>query len=257
MILGGFPTNTIEKCSLSTLRTSVMEALYDGYRYKSVETVCDALQPYVDIDLYSMYEADFLYLLASIDKTSYPESFRVFEWRCQSDREGSPCNTLNTETVRFHKVVINPLHDLPEGLALPKISSFDAAYGKTNPMYQAARWIDSDLPYDELMKVVKYNDLLFAAQHMYSSADQVIHLTCSRCMSKHVVKKPIDPISFLRTYSPASMMNMTLNLAASLKTYMPDDMPLQKLLYWHSCWEKDKNEAEQQRRTKEARNGRK
>ena len=261
MLVGGFPSSPDLEIEVRPLYTSCLEAIYNSAHYASADMLCEALQPYVDYSLLDMCEPDFIYLLAFIDKQSFPESTRDFDWRCiteiEKDGKTKVCNTRNTETVRHHRIIFKPMPKLPTGLRYPIMRTFDRAAELESDMAQACRWIDTDLDYDSTLSAISYSDLLLAAQNMHVTAEQEIGLKCSICLTPHMVRKPLNPLTFLRTFSPKSVMNMQLNLTVSLHSYIPDDIPVQKLLYWHSCWEKDKNEAEKEKRMREAKHGRK
>lgn len=255
MRVAGFPTQSSLEADIQKLKVSAMEAIYTAYKQESAELLCDALQPYVSLDLMDMTEPDFVYLLALLDKFSYPESTRDFEWHCHAIKNGKDCDTLNTETIRHHRPIFMKARPLPVGIKYPIMRTFDAAREYNNELAQAARWIDTDLSYEETLANLSYRDLLRIKPYMQITGEQELKLKCSSCLSEYKVKKPIDLLGFLRTYSPTSIMNMQLNLAVAVHHMVPATEELERLLYWHSCWEKDRNEAERKRRL-EAQRGR-
>lgn len=255
MIVAGFPLDKEWEVSVTKLKVSAMEDIYTAYKQKSVDLLCDALQPYVGTDLLSMAEPDFIYLLAVIDKSSYPESTRDFEWHCHAVVDGKDCDSLNTETIRYHRPIFMQPKPLPEGIKYPIMSTYDKAKEYSSELAEAARWLDSDLDYDRTLRSMSYRDLLAIKPYMQATGEQEIRLKCSHCLTEYTVRKPIDPLGYLRVFSPTSIMNMQLNLAAALHHMVPTTEELERLLYWHSCWEKDKNEAEKKRRL-EANRGR-
>ncbi len=251
----GFPLHPDLVVNIGKLKIYTMETIHTAYDIESIELLCKALQEYVDIDLLEMDEPDFIYLLAVIDKTSFPESTRDFEWHCNADINGRSCDSRNTETVRHFRPIFLKPRQLPEGLRYPKMKTYDRAKELGGDLAQAARWIDSDLDYDSTLKYTSYSDLLEAKQYMHPTGEQEIKLKCAHCITPYTVKRPIDPISYLRVFSPRSILNMKLNLAVAIHSMMPDTSYMSELLYFHSCWEKDKNEAEKKRRLEEAKRG--
>jgi hypothetical protein len=253
MMVSGFPTDDELEVEIQKLKVSAMEDIYTAYKQKSVDLLIRALQPYVGIDLSSMPEPDFIYLLAILDKVSYPESTRDFEWHCHAQINGKDCDSLNTETIRYHRPIFLKARPLPQGIRYPLMNTFDRAVEVGGELAQAARWIDSDLNYDQTLRNITYRDLLAVKPYMQITGEQEIKLKCGHCLTPYTVRKQIDPLAYLRVYSPTSIMNMQLNLAVAVHHMVPATEELERLLYWHSCWEKDKNEAEKKRRLEAAR----
>lgn len=266
-----------EDVSIGQVLCSSMRSLYNAVTYKQPRVLVRELAKYVSVDLESMLLEDFRYLLAMFDRTSWTESHRMYEWRCTSvyhlDADGYPhlakpldrrtrpvdCNMLNTEEVPNARVITQPMRTLPEGFHHPRVSHY-LDYCDLRDEYgdlaEYAMWIASDTPLAETLQHVSLEQLAQAKGVMYSICDVETKLKCNRCMREYTIHKPLDILSFLRVYNDKAMMDMALNLSTVLNIYMPDDAPLSKLLYWHSCYVKDKAEAEEAKRVREAQKGR-
>lgn len=260
--------------SIGKIKCSSMASLYNAVKYEQPRILVRELSKYTNADIPNMLLEDFRYLIAMFDKTSWPESHRMYEWRCSNiyhlDNDGFPhldkptdcytkpvqCSVLNTEEIPRVRVEVNPAHELPEGFHHPRVSHF-LDYCDLKDTYGAlaeyAMWIDSDKTLADTLATCSYDDLVRAKNIMYTICEVVIPLTCNRCRKKYTVRNPLDILDFLRVMSDQSMMDMMLNLVNAMSVYLPDDAELAKLLYWHSCYIKDKNAAEEKRRLDDVR----
>lgn len=259
--------------TVQQIHTRSMSAFYNANKYKLARQLVLTLNSYVNLDLFSMLLEDFKYLCALIDKDSWPEGFRTYEWRCAQpfhvdvlrnmylDKPSHiatkpiPCKRLNTEEVRDQRIITDPFYELPEGYKWPTVldwveaNDLEEQYGQ---LAQDAMWIDSDLSIADTLKYTSMEDLMGSRQYQNSLVNVRTVLKCAACVRRYTDISPLNPIGFFRTNSDKAMMDMSLNLTSALDSYIPDDMPIKKFLYWYSCYVKDKNEAEEARRLAEA-----
>ena len=263
---------------IAPLTLRAMSALYNASKYELPVILIDALQPYVNVNIMDMLEEDFKQLLAWFDKSSYPESLRNYNWRCTKPYWANAdnhilyddpndeaykifdCKTLNSEQVRDFKVTSNPLFDLPESMKWPTVRDMVECYtaideGHSPQIAEAAKWFVAEgaTLSDRIIKM-KMSDVIRINHKRVSCVNIRTTFKCNCCGRKYAHSAPMNPMKFLRTYSPQSIMDMSWNLTSFLDAYIPDDVPLMKFLYWHGCYVKDRNEAEERRRLAEAAN---
>lgn len=246
-----------------------MSSLYNAQKYKLPDLFVDTLQRFTNVNLREMYLEDFRYMIAMFDKNSWPQSHRMFEWRCSMnyfvDMQGMthyerphgrkyvevPCKLLNTEDVMRHKVIEHKWRDLPEGLRHPTVGRWIEAELLSETMDRTivtnAMYIDSDLSLDQTIDYVNPSEVINAGQYVYISCELETTHKCNRCFRTYKYKNAINILGFFRVYSDTSMMNMTLDLASAKNIYVPDDITINKLLYWHSAYVQDKQRAEEAR----------
>lgn len=265
---------------IAPLTLATMRGLYNGSTYSLPRILIDTLQPYVNVPIMDMYEEDFKFLLAWFDRSSYPESLRNYNWRCVkpywANADGDlkyddpidpefkqyECNYLNSEQVRHFKVGKSEFTDLPDGLHWPTVrewvDSLEAVEaGHSEVVADAAKWLYPEITsiHDRIIKMT-YADMLFVRHSKEVCVYVEMQFMCNKCFRKYTHRAPLNPLKFLRVYSPSTIMDMAWNLTSFLDAYVPDDMPLMKFLYWHSCYVKDKNAAAERRALESAkRNG--
>lgn len=256
-----------------------MPSLHNAQKYILPEMFVSTLQHFTNVDLMDMLLEDFRYFILMFEKSSWPESHRIYNWRCvlpfyiasggerhytRPPRIRSreiECNKLNTEEIAHQKIKIKPWQKMPEGFKHPTVrrwlEHFDLVekYGATA---EAAIWIDSDVDLETTIKLSSLTQLVKAKQVSFRVCELETKFKCNHCLRQYTSAQPIEILNHLRTYSDQSLMNMSLDLAASNKIYFPDDGALMKLLYWYSCYIKDRNAADEERRKRlAARGGRK
>jgi len=256
-----------------------MPSLYNAQKYVLPEMFVNTLQHFTNVDLMDMLLEDFRYFILMFEKSSWPESHRIYNWRCvlpfyiasggerhytRPPRIRSreiECNKLNTEEIAHQKIKVKPWQKMPEGYKHPTVrrwvEHFDLVekYGETA---EAAIWIDSDVDLETTIKLSSLSQLVKAKQVSFRICELETKFKCNHCLRQYTSAQPIEILNHLRSYSDQSIMNMSLDLAASNKIYFPDDGALMKLLYWYSCYIKDRNAADEERRKRAAvRGGRK
>lgn len=253
---------------INQITANHMNSLYNAQKYKLPELLADTLQHFTNIKVREMLLEDFRYMLAMFDKDSWIVSHRMYEWRCESDfyvdathnryyqrpvgrkYHVVKCNRLNTEEVSKFRVVGNPWRKLPNGLRHPTvqrwIEAVELAETEGDVAFKAM-WIDSDLSLDATLDNTSPEELMFAERHMFASCELETEFKCGNCFRTYKQRSQIDLLNFFRVHSSTSMMNMALDLTTSKGAYIPDDIPIAKLLYWHSCFIKDKQRAEEER----------
>lgn len=246
-----------------------MSSLFNAQKHKLPELFVDTLQRFTNVRIRDMYLEDFRYMLAMIDRNSWPQSHRLYEWRCTQtffvDMRGEryydrprgrkfvevECNLLNTEEVMRQKIVTHKWRALPQGLRHPTVQRWiDAellAETEDRTQVMNAMYIDSDIPLAQTLEYASPVELLNASNYVFVSCELETTHKCNRCFRTYTYKSPIDILGYFRVFSDTSMMNMTLDLASAKNIYVPDDITINKLLYWHSAYVHDKNKAEEQR----------
>lgn len=251
------------------ITADAMSSLYNAQKHKLPELFVDTLQRFTNVRVRDMYLEDFRYMLAMIDRNSWPQSHRLYEWRCTQtffvDMRGEryydrprgrkfvevECSLLNTEEVMRQKIVTHKWRDLPQGLRHPTVQRWiDAellAETEDRTQVMNAMYIDSDIPLAQTLEYADPVELLEASNYVFVSCELETTHKCNRCFRTYTYKSPIDILGYFRVFSDTSMMNMTLDLASAKNIYVPDDITINKLLYWHSAYVHDKNKAEEQR----------
>lgn len=246
-----------------------MGSLYNAQKYTLPDLFVDTLQQFTNVNIREMLLEDFRYMVAMFDKDSWPQSHRMYEWRCTMpfyvDMHGErtyerprgrkhvevPCTMLNTEEVMKHRVVTHKWRDVPEGLCHPTVQRWiDAellADTMDRTMVMNAMYIDSDLPLVETVKYATPMELIYAGRFQFASCELETKHKCNRCFREYKYTNPINILSYLRVFSDTSVMNMTLDLASAKNIYVPDEMTINKLLYWHGAYVQDKQRAEEAR----------
>lgn len=74
-------------------------------------------------------------------------------------------------------------------------------------------------------------------------------LTCFDCTSKPTITNKMTMYDVLPSIDNTSMMNMQYTLMGKMGIVTDEKLPLQKLLYWHSAYLKDKQNRQQAART--------
>lgn len=253
----------------SQFTVNYMPSLYNAQKYDLPEVYVRTLQHFTNVDLMDMLLEDFRLFILMFEKNSWPESHRIYNWRCtmpfyitgsnERHYDRPPrlrsreieCNKLNTEEIARQKIIQNPWKEMPQGYRHPTVrrwvEHFELLdkYGKDA---EAAIWIDSDVDLETTIQLSSLSELRKAKKVSFRSCEMEIIFKCNHCFRQYVTRQPIEILGHLRTFSDQSMMNMSLDLAASNKIYFPDDGTLMKLLYWYSCYIKDKNLADEERR---------
>lgn len=256
-------------CRISQITADAMSSLFNAQKHKLPELFVDTLQRFTNVKVREMYLEDFRYMLAMFDRNSWPQSHRLYEWRCTTpffvDMRGEryydrprgckfvevDCGLLNTEEVMRQRIVQHKWRDLPRGLRHPTVQRWiDAellAEHENRTQVMNAMYIDSDIPLAQTLEYADPIELLNASNYVYVSCELETTHKCNRCFRTYTYKSPIDILGYFRVFSDTSMMNMTLDLASAKNIYVPDDITINKLLYWHSAYVHDKNKAEEQR----------
>lgn len=254
---------------IKRITADAMPSLYNAQKYKLPDLFVDTLARFTNVNVREMYLEDFRYMIAMFDKDSWPQSHRMYEWRCNEpfyvDMHGErhyerptgrkyvkvPCGVLNTEEVMRHRVISHEWCKLPEGLRHPTVQRWIEAellaetFDRT--MAMNAMYIDSDLPLEQTLLYVNPMEIINAGHYAFTSCELETKHVCNRCFRTYTYTTPIDLLGYFRVYSDTSMMNMTLDLASAKSIYVPDDVSIKKLLYWHSSYVQDKNKAEEAR----------
>lgn len=246
-----------------------MPSLYNAQKYVLPEMFVKTLQHFTNVDLMEMLLEDFRLFILMFEKNSWPDSHRIYNWRCtlpfyitgdgQRHYSRPPrrrsreidCNKLNTEEIARQKIIQNRWQEMPEGFRHPTVrrwvEHFDLVEKYGNDA-EAAIWIDSDVDLETTIKLSSLSTLRKARKLSFRICELETRFKCNHCLREYTSRQPIEILGHLRTYSDQSMMNMSLDLAASNKIYFPDDGTLMKLLYWYSCYIKDRNAADEERR---------
>ncbi len=262
---------------LNHLNVAHLTPLYNAQHYSLAHTFIKTIQQVINVDLMQMYLEDFRYLLAMIDKISWTQGHRVFEWRCTNpyyvtyDNQRHyevprgrrfkqvDCNSLNTEEISNMRVVNNKWKKLPTGMVHPTVARWIQAQDACETIGDIAfdvMWIDSDLSIEETLDAVPYRDILEVRAHKYSICECVSNFKCNICLRKYENRQPLELLNFLRVYSETSIMNMTHDLAVHRKILVPDDMTVKKLFYWHGLLLKDLQHAAEERAKRNSKNRR-
>lgn len=256
-------------CRISQITADAMSSLFNAQKHKLPELFVDTLQRFTNVKIREMYLEDFRYMLAMFDRNSWPQSHRLYEWRCTTpffvDMRGEryydrpkgckfvevECNLLNTEEVMRQRVIQHKWRDLPKGLRHPTVQRWIEAEllaeHENRTQVMNAMYIDSDIPLAQTLEYADPIELLEASNYVYVSCELETTHKCNRCFRTYKYTNPIDILGYFRVFSDTSMMNMTLDLASAKNIYVPDDITINKLLYWHSAYVHDKNKAEEQR----------
>lgn len=252
---------------IKKISADYMTGLYNAQKYKLPDLLVDTLAHFTNVNIRDMYLEDFRYMLAMFDKDSWPRSHRMYEWRCTQpffvDMQGKrhykrpldrmsnevECNMLNTEEVSKFRTVTNKWRDMPQGLCHPTVARWIEAYvlsEEIGDIALQAMYIDSDLSIRDTINNTPPDELMRAAQHMFEICELETTFKCGRCFREYTQRTPVDLLGYLRTYSDTSMMNMTMDLTTNKGAYIPDDILIGKLLYWHSCFIKDMQRAKEE-----------
>lgn len=261
--------------TIGRLLTSDMALLHNACQYELAPQFVQAIQRIVNVNLMDMLEEDFKYLLAWVDKTSYPDALRNYNWRCVKPYWADAnnvvvfndpnsvkfkkfeCLKLNSEQVRDMSVIQTKMHTLPSNMHWPTVrewvESVEAQDQGFDPrVVEVAKWWNSDKRVEDRIQDITFRESVQVRAYIDSKVQVKLKLKCNFCGRVYEHTQPLKLFKFLRTYSPTSIMDMAWNLTSYLESYIPDDVPLVKFLYWHSCYVKDKNEMEEKRRIQEA-----
>lgn len=262
---------------IKQVTADAMSSLYNAQKYKLPDLFVDTMQRFTNVSIRDMYLEDFRYMIAMFDRNSWPQSHRLYEWRCTQnffvDMTGErhyerprgrkfvevQCGLLNTEEVARQRIIEHKWRDMPTGLRHPLVRHWieaeTLAETENRTQVMNAMYVDSDLPLAQTMIYADPVDLLNASNYSFVSVELETTHKCNRCLRVYKHTNAIEILNYLRVFSDTSMMNMTLDLASAKNIYVPDDIPINKLLYWHSAYVHDKNKAEEARALARARNG--
>lgn len=91
--------------------------------------------------------------------------------------------------------------------------------------------------------IAEENAYSFALRDKYKHSVSLSYkLLCGDCGHSPTVTKELDGFNSLPVVSSDSVMNMQYTLMGKLHCTLGEDTPLQKLLYWHSAYQKDKQD---------------
>ncbi len=219
-------------------------------------------------------------ILNRLNKIQLDPSFKKFSSQQLRDRglHSGCCETKNTiplSDVSIKQVRLPKHAELPDAFEYPRVSTlieYDESYADDVEMQDiasCARWIKRGDNLNEkilfLEKIIRregldvLNSIKALRQNFFHGIKDVYVLDCHRCDTKTRVENIPNILKFFNTTSEESVLNMQFNLANAIHFPIGEDIPAKKLLYWHSCYEKDLIEKEEKRRLKEAtrRQGRK
>lgn len=212
-------------------------------------------------------------ILNRLKKIQLNPRFKKFSTQQLKDKglHVGDCGTKNTiplSNVSIKQIRLPEDAELPEILDYPRVSTlieYDEKYAddpELNEIADCARWIkDGDtLPekINNLEKLIRkkgldlINQIKAIKKNFYHGVKDVYVLDCHRCDTKTRVENVPSILKFFNTTSEESVLNMQYNLANAINFPVGEDIPAKKLLYWHSCYEKDLIEKEEKRRLKEA-----
>lgn len=252
---------------IEKISADFMSSLYNAQKYKLPELLVDTLNHFTNVNIREMYLEDFRYMLAMFDKDSWPTSHRMYEWRCtrpfyvdmKHERHYTrpldrvyhevQCNMLNTEEVSKFRVKTNKWQDMPRGLRHPTVQRWIEAYTLSEDIGDIAlqaMYIDSDLSILDTIANTDPDEMMNVANYAFEICELETTFKCGKCFRTYTQSTPIDLLGYLRTYSDTSMMNITLDLTTNKGAYVPDDIKIGKLLYWHSCFIKDMQRAKEE-----------
>lgn len=252
---------------IEKISSDYMTSLYNAQKYKLPELLVDTLTKFTNVNLREMYLEDFRYMLAMFDKDSWPASHRMYEWRCTRpfyvdmrhnrhytrplDRQYHEvqCNMLNTEEVSKFRVVTNKWRNLPQGMKHPTVQRWIDAYvisEEIGDIAFRAMYIDSDLGLMDTINNTDPDEIMNVSNYMFEICELETTFKCGRCTREYKQRTQIDLLGYLRTYSDTSMMNMMMDLTTNKGAYIPDNILIGKLLYWHSCFIKDMQRAKEE-----------
>lgn len=263
------PSGRVDVRIESQFTINYMASLYNAQKYVLPEMFVQTLQHFTNVDLMEMLLEDFRYFILMFEKSSWPESHRIYNWTCalpfyvtgdgQRHYDRPPrvrsreidCNKLNTEEIARQQIKTYPWKKVPEGFKHPTVRRWVEHFElkeKYGNDAEAAMWIDSDVDLETTIIHSSLSDLRAARKVSFRICELETKFKCNHCFRQYTTLQPIEILGHLRVYSDQSIMNMSLDLAASNKIYFPDDGALMKLLYWYSCYIKDRNAADEERR---------
>lgn len=175
-------------------------------------------------------------------------------------------NTIPLPPAKTKMVVLRDLQQ-DKHFMLPRVRTlieYDEEYEGTPLAEYAwlARYIKAGTTLAEkidlLRKLVKLNGLPFLdrvkkfAEQAYHGTEEVIVLDCRHCDTKRTIQRPHNFMRVFSVTSEESILNMQYNLSHAINIQTDDDTPSKRLLYWHSCYEKDRIQKEEQKQKAEA-----
>lgn len=177
-------------------------------------------------------------------------------------------NTIPLSNVSIKQIRLPENAGLPEHLDYPRVATlieYDEMYAddpSMNEVARLARWMKRG---DTLAEKINFLQRLIRREGLdvlcklkaieanyFHGVKDVYVLDCHRCDTKTRVENIPNILKFFNTTSEESVLNMQFNLANAIHLQTGEDLPAKKLLYWHSCYEKDLIEKEEKRRLKEA-----
>lgn len=244
-----------------------------------------AVQMACSVDINQLTDGDFMYVMARLRKSSFPEFPVRAQYTCSNmvyvnsknnigfginpkdaKRLGfrlQPCGHSQSEIVPHTEVLLNTLDDNDNRIKHPKIS-FPRVGTLTDyydhiadhPHYKyvgdIARWVKPGKTYRaKLAYLMSQPDMdLFQEIEKYKTkyfhgVTEKVRLRCGQC--NHVMYHESSPsmLSFFADNSDKDIYNMCYNLMSQFGV-MPDmNMPVRMFLYHHSTLAADRREAEQ------------
>ena len=177
-------------------------------------------------------------------------------------------NTIPLTNVSIKQFKLPDEMHLPDFMTIPTVSTlveYDEEYcgdPKLERVAKLARYIkDGDTLYDKVKTLNKLmrrhgvsiaDEILYWKPKLFHGIKDVYVLDCHRCDKKTRVEKTPDLLKFFNITSEESVLNMQYNLANAINMPTVEETPAKKLLYWHSCYEKDLQEKEEKRRLENA-----
>jgi len=281
--IGGLPSGIEEDTLLSSLCISDVSALWFACIKKNYATLIPILDSLTDRDVSKMYMGDLIYLATWLRKISSTEVSKYVTWRCgghapfkgkkmqnhKIDEYASmtpsqlsargikmlPCSRSSTSSIENHKLSIKPKVHLTAPLTYPKVFRYEEDEIEDYPFMELLYWIDADTHFEAKHILEEGGTELFDRIHKAKAEPFGLHETftarCQWCYTPLRVSKFQDIFNVLKIIDPSSCMNMQYNLG-STNLNVTESTPLLNLIFWHSQYQKDKNEAEEQRRLRAA-----
>lgn len=263
----GIPTEfkfyDYKKIFIRPLEVRDLALLNFGVRLKTIIHVKKAIQATIDVDVDTLTDGDFEYILGWHKMFSFPKAPVNATWTCSEVIDGKVCGNKNVYMSHNANVSVKMLTTLvPAGLTLPRVGTLEEAEDlATEPKYSKIvdilRVIDHPGTLVERFEFLKENPNLLAKAKKFvklhtHGMEETIPLWCSECDSRTSISRPIDKVTFLGGHTESSLMDMQYNLASSLHIDPSDSMPAMKLLYIHSCFVKDMQEKREKQKVNNA-----
>lgn len=283
---GGLCYECPEDVFVRYITVQEMLVLNMGAILRDPRHILRAVQLCTNVDIKTLTDGDFYYVMAWLRLHSFPKAPVTSEWTCVNsmlvhsdtrsyyeDQQATvypssvvreTCNCLNTQLIHNPKLNVTTLEDdfagLPANIGFPTVDTLVDYLTKaeedtsTKDFYYVARMVKAGSCLEDKIRILEkaplslYEDIQEVRKIYDHGVSETLGLKCRMCEYKTDYTLKPDLFSFFANNTEQTILDIQYSLQQALGAVPDNTMTAKQLLYFHSCLAKDVREKEEQRR---------